>query len=139
MALVEIINFNYDVTLGFECLNTDLQNTLYNVLCEDEFESKQFEIITILDFTIKEILVIDRTICCKLKIKANCLYPCVHKVITVTDFSLIENSTLIKRYGNRIQIAADLENNSEILNSYKIKIIKVQSIRNTIMCIGEII
>lgn len=139
MDLVEIITFNYDVTLGFAYLNTDLQNTLYNVLCEDEFESKQFEIITILDFTIKEILVIDRNICCKLKIKANCLYPCVQKVLTVTDFSLIENSTIIKRYGNRIQIAADIEDGSEIVDSYKIKIVKVQSVWNTIMCIAEII
>lgn len=134
--LSENITFNHNVVIGFHQLTDDIENTIYRKLSEQEFTTKEFEVLNIREFTVKEMLVSGITVVCDVLITAECNSPRIGKIIKVENFEIIKDNII---YTNgRIQIISKLPDPNNIKTEYYLEIQAIKLITKNILCVSTV-
>lgn len=136
----EIIFFQHKIVLSFSDLNDFLKKTIETKLKNYEFNDYQFEVLKIINFVIKEMLVNEKSVICKLKVKAIANVPKIGKIIDITENFIIKNENLIYS-NNRLQLIAQINPNilKQNKTSFKIKIEAIKQLSKNILCAGVIV
>jgi len=129
--------FNHKVVLCFSDLQDDLETRIYKKLSELDFYNYEFDILNIINFSVKDMLVSGLTIICEVVITALCNVPAVDKKINIDNF-VVRNGNIIFTTG-RIQIISKLLKNKVLKNSYTVKIDAVKIVSKSILCVASII
>lgn len=143
LNMEEILSFNIKIVVAFKDLGEDLDKKIYEKISEQEFFNFPFEVIDVVDFRIKEMVVSNNVVVCKIKVTARCNNPSSGKIVVLPSsaFTIINGNHVYKTPESRIQIIAkhddcpNIENSSEI----KIKIEAVKQIAKNILCVASII
>lgn len=135
-GLQEIKIFNHSIVISFSDLQEDLENIVYKKLSEQEFYNIFFEVINIINFEIKEMLVSGLTVICDILLTAVCNVPSIGKNITINNFE-IKNGNIIYTEG-RIQIIAKL-NNKPVQNEYVLCIEALKIVSKNILCVAILV
>lgn len=131
----EYLSFDYEIILSFQDLNSELENTIYRKLSTEEFLTKPFEVLNITEFNVKELLVKNNAILCKLKITALCNNPTINKTVVITENFKIDNDNLLLFFKGRIQILTKIKDKNK--KEFHIKITDMKLLSRNILCIGE--
>ena len=134
--LTENITFNHNVVLGFHELTDDIENIIYRKLSEQEFVTKHFEVLNIIAFNVKEMLVSGITVVCDMLITAECNYPRIGKIIKVDNFEIMKDNII---YTNgRIQIISKIPDMNNIKTEYYLEIQAIKLITKNILCVSTV-
>lgn len=135
MDLKETLKFNHTIILLFSDLTRNLQNKIYQKLSQNDFFNYNFEVINIINFYVKQMLVQDKYILCNLDITAVCNNPTKGKIIKISDFEVTKTSIIY--INGRIQIIAKYQGVPK--QSYSIKIEDSKMFSKNILCVATII
>lgn len=129
--------FSNKVVLCFSDLQDDLETRIYKKLSEQDFYNYEFEVLNIINFSVKDIIVSGLTIICDILITALCNVPSIGKKITIDNF-VVRNGNIIFTTG-RIQIISKLIPNKPIKNIYTVNIEVVKIVSKSILCVANIL
>ncbi|QIH04938.1 hypothetical protein [Dasineura jujubifolia toursvirus 2a] len=138
----EIITFQHTVVVGFELLNRELQNNIYNIISANEYFNTKYEVLEIVDFKINDMIVKGGKIVCNLSITADVNNPKPGKRIFVNEFHEIKGDTIIYTSpGKRIQIIAktNVPNISKLKDGFILEIIESKIVSKNILCVANLV
>lgn len=133
--LTEIVQFNHKIILSFEVLSDKINDHIQRELNKQEFLDYPFEVLNIVKFHIKEIMIHDVQMVCNIIITAKCNVCRIDKIIEIKEFDVTKSSII---YTNgRIQIIANYKNKP--LPKYNIKINDTKIFSKHILCVADIV
>lgn len=138
----ETLSFNIKIVIAFKDLGDNLDRKIYEKISEQDFFNMPFEVLDVVDFRTKEMVVSNNTVVCKVKITAICNNPSEGKIIILpkSSFVNINKNYVYKNPESRIQIIAkpDEKENADV-SDIKIKIEAVKQVAKNILCVASVI